>query len=534
MSSDRVPIPRLWYFPRGERAVVVMTGDDHTASGTVAHFDRFRALSPPGCSVADWDCVRSTSYVYAINDMTPEQVAAYQAQGFEIALHLNTGCSDFTEASLRANWAGQLPEFLATWPGVVEAPRTNRTHCIAWSDWASEPKVGREFGIRLDTNYYYWPGSWVQDRPGMFTGSGLPMRFADLDGSLIDVYQATTQIPDESEMNIPEHIAALLDKALGAAGLLRRLHGEHAQRPGPLRRQRDRRRRAGARRARDLRRAAARLDRGSQQHVVRRPQFDGSRLRFSLSPAAGARGLEAMVPAAWAAGRLSGLTRNGVPVATSSRMVKGIEYLVFPAEPGDYVAVYPPAPAPGGGTPPPAGRPAGPVGPTGADTPPPGAGVARRQDQAAGELSARRALLRRRSSAAPCRHHCGTQEVPRGRRQDPARLAAPAAGCSAGAVPLELDARRGCGSGSRRGRQPRHDAHPDSATGPEEEMSLEALARTHRTTSPDGQGGGLMKRLLMATVAMLVARRLGRCGDGGCPDADRTPTSAEARTPGQR
>ncbi len=40
---------------------------------------------------------------------------------------------------------------------------------------------------------------------------------------------------------------------------------------------------------------------------------------------------------------------------------------------------------------------------------------------------------------------------------------------------LELDARDGCGSGSRRGRQPGHDAHPDPAAGPEEEMSLEDL-----------------------------------------------------------
>ena len=52
----------------------------------------------------------------------------------------------------------------------------------------------------------------------MFTGSGIPMRFADLDGSLIDVYQATTQITDESDMNIPAHIAALLDRALGPQG----------------------------------------------------------------------------------------------------------------------------------------------------------------------------------------------------------------------------------------------------------------------------------------------------------------------------
>jgi hypothetical protein len=358
LSSDRVPLPRFWYFPRGERAVVVMTGDDHTATGTEAHFDRFLELSPAGCSVADWDCVRSTSYVYAINDMTAAQVAAYQAQAFEIALHLDTGCGNFTEASLRDTWADQRPEFLARWADVVEAPRTNRTHCIAWSDWASEPKVGHEFGIRLDTNYYYWPGSWVQDRPGMFTGSGIPMRFADLDGSLIDVYQATTQIPDESEMNIPAHIAALLDKALGAQGYYgaftanmhsdRDLSGANAI--------------VAAAQARGVPVISAEqlLDwiEGRNNTSFAGLSFDGSRLGFSVSPGAGARGLEAMVPAAWAAGRMSGLTRNGVPVATSSRVVKGIEYLVFPAEPGDYVATYPPASAPGGGTAPPAGGPA--------------------------------------------------------------------------------------------------------------------------------------------------------------------------------
>lgn len=56
-------------------------------------------------------------------------------------------------------------------------------------------------GIRLDTNYYYyWPESWIQDRPGIFTGSGMPMRFADLDGKMIDVYQATTQIDGADEI----------------------------------------------------------------------------------------------------------------------------------------------------------------------------------------------------------------------------------------------------------------------------------------------------------------------------------------------
>ena len=47
------------------------------------------------------------------------------------------------------------------------------------------------------------PRRWVADRPGMFTGSGMPMRFADLDGTMIDVYQATTQMTDESDQTYP-------------------------------------------------------------------------------------------------------------------------------------------------------------------------------------------------------------------------------------------------------------------------------------------------------------------------------------------
>ncbi|HEY5115552.1 MAG TPA: hypothetical protein VIJ00_08525, partial [Nakamurella sp.] len=71
---------------------------------------------------------------------------------------------------------------------------TNRLHCIVWSDWASQPTVEGQNGIRLDTNYYYyWPGSWLADRPGFMTGSGMPMRFSAKTGGLIDVYQAATQ-----------------------------------------------------------------------------------------------------------------------------------------------------------------------------------------------------------------------------------------------------------------------------------------------------------------------------------------------------
>ena len=100
----------------------------------------------------------------------------------------------------------------------MPSPKTNRLHCIAFSDWSSQPKVELANGMRMDTNYYYWPGSWIQNRPGFMTGSGMPMRFADTDGSMIDIYQAMTQMTDESDQAYPFTPNSLLDNALGSLG----------------------------------------------------------------------------------------------------------------------------------------------------------------------------------------------------------------------------------------------------------------------------------------------------------------------------
>ena len=68
--------------------------------------------------------------------------------------------------------------------------------------------------------------------------------------------------------------------------------------------------------------------------------YSNQRLRFNVAGAPGSRGLQAMVPAELAAGALSSLTRNGVPVAAPSRTVKGMDYAFFDAADGNYVATY--------------------------------------------------------------------------------------------------------------------------------------------------------------------------------------------------
>ena len=63
-NRDKKPLPRFWYFPRSLKAVVIGTGDDHGNGGTVGRFDQYDANSPAGCSVANWTCLRFSSYVY--------------------------------------------------------------------------------------------------------------------------------------------------------------------------------------------------------------------------------------------------------------------------------------------------------------------------------------------------------------------------------------------------------------------------------------------------------------------------------------
>ena len=208
---------------------------------------------------------------------------------------------------------------------ALPAPSTNRTHCIAWSDWATQPKVELDHGIRLDTNYYYWPPAWVQNRPGLFTGSGMPMRFADLDGTMIDVYQATTQMTDESGQTYP-------------------FTSRHAARPGA------RRRRAttasspptctptppshagsdaivASAQARGVPVVSARqmldwLD-GRNGSSFGSLSWSGNTLSFTIDVGAGANGLRAMVPDALGRGRADGHHAQRHPVATVTRDDQG-------------------------------------------------------------------------------------------------------------------------------------------------------------------------------------------------------------------
>jgi len=341
MTQDWKPLPRFWYFPRGLKAVVVMTGDDHANGGTAGRFDNYVANSPPDCVVDNWECVRSTSYVYPGTPLSDSLAAVYTAQGFEVGIHVqHFGCSDFTPTSLESVYASQLSAWTTDFPSLAP-PSTHRFHCVVWSDWSTQAETELRHGMRLDTNYYYWPASWIQDRPGMFTGSGMPMRFTKIDGTMIDVYQAATQMTDESGQSFPFHADALLDKALGPEGyygaFTANMHTDQVASSGS-----DAIVASAVARGVPVissRQMLTWLD-GRNNSFFGSLAWNGTTLSFNVTVAPGANGLLAMLPATFAGRTLSAITRNGSPMAFTTQTIKGIRYAIFSAPAGAYQAAY--------------------------------------------------------------------------------------------------------------------------------------------------------------------------------------------------
>lgn len=342
MLASKKPLPRFWYLPRGEKAEIIMTGDDHGNGGTVGRLQQYQAMSAPGCVVANWECIRSTSYMYASTPISDAQAAGFANDGFELSIHPDTNCVDWTPETLDLFFSTQI----ANWRGIfpsLSAPATLRTHCGTWSDYDTHPQIAFSHGMRLDTNYYYWPGSWYNDRPGLFTGSGMPMRFADRNGNTIDAYQATTQLTDESDQTYPLHVDTLLDNALGPKGYYGMFTvNAHTDNPSSS--------------VSDIVINSA-LSRGV--HVISAKQaldwLDGrnassfgavawnttlNTLSFTITQDTQARGLTALVPAVFANKSLAILTKNGMSLPFVLVEVKGVAYAQFAGDGGSYQAVY--------------------------------------------------------------------------------------------------------------------------------------------------------------------------------------------------
>ena len=121
MNRDKKPLPHFWYFPRGEKAVVIMTGDDHGGgTGTIGRFDHYKAISTP---VARW--ITGNASAAAPICFTAGQ-CQMRRQPDTTRMVLRSVCM-----SIRAAWIGRQPRWristrISSIPGTptIQACRT--------------------------------------------------------------------------------------------------------------------------------------------------------------------------------------------------------------------------------------------------------------------------------------------------------------------------------------------------------------------------------------------------------------------------
>jgi hypothetical protein len=339
LNMARQPLPRFWYFPNGNKAAIVMTGDDHGNNGTAGRFDRYLALSPTNSSFYDWQTVRGSSYMFPSTPISDSQAAAYVAQGFEIGLHLNTGCSNYTQAAFTTFLTNQLATFRAAYPSLP-SPTTHRIHCIAWSGYTIAPEVEFNNGIRFNVSYYHYPPAWIGNTPGFMTGSGMPMRFANTNGVVVNVYQAATQMTDESGQTYPDTVNALLDRAVGAEGyygaFVANMHNDTNPSPGAEAI-------VSSAQARGVPVVSAdqmfAWVEARNRSYMTNMAWGGNVLTFSVQADSFARGLQTLVPVPSGLGVMR-VTSNSVPVAYAVQQIKGMQYAQFPVGDGNYEVDY--------------------------------------------------------------------------------------------------------------------------------------------------------------------------------------------------
>jgi hypothetical protein len=203
------PLPRLWYFPGFNKCLVTLTDD-----GEDSILDDFQV------HLTDIESKGARITIYLKNPTLPLSVVNnWVAKGHEIACHF-----DDTAEATQPTFDGMYSVASKTVNAHLQAygylPKTVRNHWIVWVGWTEQASIEASLGIGMDCNLYHYDrgsshGHYLGS-VGNFTGSGLPMKFVDKDGQIIEIYQSLTQLPDEQwlEENLYGCFKTLMDRSL--------------------------------------------------------------------------------------------------------------------------------------------------------------------------------------------------------------------------------------------------------------------------------------------------------------------------------
>lgn len=212
MSSYTKPLPRFWYFPDTLKCLVTLTNDGEF-KGEADFEPQFHDVDSMGAKM--------TIYILEVNKVSKNWVDKWTAKGHEIAGH-----PDDTHEAAKPTW-NSMKNALNIKKNEIDDSyglpvRTNVNHWFVWcgndangkQNFGAEAQMEANHGIEMDVNYAHYDmnsnrGHFLGElgtNQGNFTGSGLVMKYADVNGSTINVYQHLNNVYDQqyNEIKDPE------------------------------------------------------------------------------------------------------------------------------------------------------------------------------------------------------------------------------------------------------------------------------------------------------------------------------------------
>jgi len=203
LLATRPPLPRLWHFPDAAPAVAFFNGDGDNLT---------RADMQTVIDTADRFQAPFTTYLMLDNypQVEPAWEAELRARGHGFGQHAWAGPAPSLD-EMRSKLREEFAAFRARYG---HSAHSYRGHNVIWTGWTEMAKYLHENGVRLDVNFL--GGRFHRD--GYVTGSGLPVKFMDEEGSVVDVYEQCTLTTDDGMLTDKTYLPAYaIEEAIGVS-----------------------------------------------------------------------------------------------------------------------------------------------------------------------------------------------------------------------------------------------------------------------------------------------------------------------------
>ncbi len=196
-----------WYFPDTLKCLVTLNNDGED-SKEVEFGPQFKDVDARGAKM--------TLYIKEPGYISKAWVETWAKKGFEISGH-----PDDTRQAENPDWGTMdsvykaLRNELKSNYGIMSM-QTVTNHWFVWCgktsdgvrDFASQARIEENNGVGLDCNYAHYDNGSDQGHflgemgthQGNYTGSGLSMKFADVNGKVINVFQQLNNVYDQQYM----------------------------------------------------------------------------------------------------------------------------------------------------------------------------------------------------------------------------------------------------------------------------------------------------------------------------------------------